>query len=439
MKKHFSIFLSLVMIISILSACSGGKTSSNDGALPKKAPDKELSGEITVASWNLAADSLSETAKNFMKKYPKTKIKIEYVTSDYNSIIPPLTSGKGAPDVLQIQQRDFPNFLEVFEGQFVDLTARLGDRKKDFAEVALNLVKDKDGKIMGIPWDIGPAAVYYRKDMFEKAGIDPNSITTWDKYIEAGKKIQEANNGVKMLALGLSSDDVAELYRILMNELGAQYYDKEGNIQFATEKNIQAIEMYKKIVDAGIVKDAPTWDDRIREFVNNNVATTIYPVWYAGTIKTQAANQKGKWGIMPLPAFTEGGPNQAHSGGSALAISSQSDNKELAWAFIEYTLMTNEGQDVQMKYGLFPSWQPYYKTEKFKEVDDYFGISISEFFGKLSTDIPPLDYGAHYMDVNNAIVGALGEILHKGKDVKEALKEAEEKAARDTDLEISGK
>lgn len=435
MRKHILGFLIATIIVGLLSACSS-KNASQSGSSQLSSTEGEVSGEITVASWNLAADSLTETAKKFMEKYPKAKVKVEYVTSDYNKIIPPLTAGKGAPDVIQIQQRDFPNFLERFPNQFVDLTKVLGSKESEFVEVAMNLTK-KGGHIYAVPWDLGPVAVYYRKDFFEKAGVDPKSITTWDKFIEAGKKIQSANAGVKMLALGLSSDDIADMYRMLMNELGAQYYDKDGKIQFETKENIEAIKMYKRLVDEGLVMDAPTWDDRIRAFVNNKVATIVYPVWYAGTIKTQAPNQKGLWGLMPMPAFEEGGPNQAHSGGSVLAISTQSKNQKLAWKFIKFALMTNEGQDIQMKYGLFPSWKPYYQTEQFKAVDEYFGIALSDFFGNLSTKIPPLDYGAHYMDINNAIIDALGEVIFKNEDITKALKKAEEKAARDSGLEIA--
>ncbi|MBD8068628.1 ABC transporter substrate-binding protein [Bacillus sp. PS06] len=436
-KRLLSIFLVSVLLISILSACSGGQSSSGDLAeLEKEAPEGELSGEIKVASWNVAADALTETAKKFMEEHPNTKVTVEYVTSDYSSITPPLTSGKGAPDVMQIQQRDFANFLDVFEGQFVSMSNRLEGRESEFAEVALNLVKDKDGNIMGLPWDIGPVAVYYRKDFFENAGVDPESIKTWDQYIEAAKKIQEANAGVNMFALGLSSDDIAEIYRMLLNQLGGHYYTEDGKIDFTDEASIQAAEMFKRFVDEGLVIDAPTWDDRIRAFVNSQNASVVFPVWYAGTIKTQAADQKGLWGLMPMPGFTEGGPNQSHSGGSTLAISSQSENKELAWRFIEYSLMTNEGQDVQMEYGLFPAWLPYHETENFKQVDEYFDLALSEFFGNLSADIPTIDYGSHFLDVNGAIVEALGEILD-GKDIVEAFEAAEEKAARDTGLEIS--
>lgn len=423
-------FLLGVLLLMLLTACSSDSGSGSN------AGDGEISGEITVAAWNLAADSLSDTAEKFMEEHPGTKVTIEYTTSDYNSIIPPLTAGQGAPDIVQVQQRDFPNFMEVFDGQFIDVADRLGDRKSEFAEVAMNLVQ-KDDAIYAMPWDIGPVGMYYRKDMFEEAGIDPEDITTWDKYIQAGQKLQNELEGVKMSSHSLTNDDIAETYRMLMNQLGGQYYDENGNLQFVTEENIQAMDMFKKMVDADLYLQAPTWDDRIRAFSNDQIATILFPVWYAGTIKTQASDQEGKWGIMPMPAFTEGGPNQSHSGGSALAISSQTENEALAWEFLEYTLMTNEGQDIQMDYGLFPSWQPYYETEKFSEEDEYFDIALSEFFGEVSTDIPPIDYGANFLDVNSAIADALGEVVIDGKDTETALKDAEKIVSNETGLDIA--
>ncbi|PPA69634.1 ABC transporter substrate-binding protein [Jeotgalibacillus proteolyticus] len=425
------VLLSGLFIVLILTGCS-----SDSGSGSNAGEDGEISGEITVAAWNLAADSLSETAENFMEEYPDATVTIEYTTSDYNSIIPPLTAGRGAPDIVQVQQRDFPNFMEVFDGQFIDITDRLGDRKSEFAEVAMNLV-EKEDTVYAMPWDIGPVGMYYRKDMFEDAGIDPNEITTWDKYIEAGQKLQSELDGVKMSSHSLTNDDIAETYRMLMNQLGGQYYDENGNIQLVREENIQAMDMFKKMVDADLFLQAPTWDDRIRAFSNNQIATVLFPVWYAGTIKTQASDQQGLWGLMPMPAFTEGGPNQSHSGGSVLAISSQTENEALAWEFLEYTLMTNEGQDVQMEYGLFPSWQPYYETEKFSEEDEFFEIALSEFFGELSTDIPPIDYGSHFLDVNSAMADAIGEVVIDGKDIEAALRDAEKKVSNETGLEIA--
>lgn len=39
-----------------------------------------------------------------------------------------------------------------------------------------------------MPWGIAPTVLFYREDLFQKAGIDVNSIVTWEDFIEAGKK-----------------------------------------------------------------------------------------------------------------------------------------------------------------------------------------------------------------------------------------------------------
>jgi lactose/L-arabinose transport system substrate-binding protein len=41
-----------------------------------------------------------------------------------------------------------------------------------------------------MPWDSGPVAVFYRRDFYEKAGVDPAKIKTWDDFIAAGKKVR---------------------------------------------------------------------------------------------------------------------------------------------------------------------------------------------------------------------------------------------------------
>ena len=49
--------------------------------------------------------------------------------------------------------------------------------------------------------------MFYRADLFKEAGIDPNSIETYDDYIAAGKKLQEKFPEVKMTGFPYSKDD----------------------------------------------------------------------------------------------------------------------------------------------------------------------------------------------------------------------------------------
>ena len=75
------------------------------------------------------------------------------------------------------------------------------------------------------------------------------------------------------------------------------------------------------------------------------------------TIRTGVPEeQAGQWGVYPMPSVTADGARAANLGGSALAIANASDNKEAAFAFLQYALGTNEGQVTMLKeYGLVPS------------------------------------------------------------------------------------
>ena len=435
MKNNFLFkMIAFAMVSLLFVACSSGdsdttESSDNDSG--------EISGEINIASWAAAADALEEAAEDYMAENPDAKVNIQRVGHGYENIIPPLTAGMGAPDIVHVEQRDFQTFLRQFDGQFLDLTDQIGDKEDEFAAVAWEAVEN-DGKIWGVPWDLGPAAVWYRADYYEEAGINPDDIATWDDFIDAGKQLQDKVDGVKMVTFDTSgSDENPSTWMIMMNQLSGKYNDEDGNIDFANDENIKAMEMVKKLKDEDIVYDSGDWSALVQTISNGEAASVILPVWLAGTISGQAEDQAGLWNVMKLPAFEEDGPHQANLGGGVLAVTEGSENTELAVSFIDYALLSNEGQDVQMKYGLFPSWQPYYESEGFSQEDEYFGMNLSDFFASVSTDIPNLDFGPYYMDFHSELTDAYGNVMNDAMDAEEALKNAEERSATSTGLDIA--
>lgn len=432
MKKSILLKVSILCVLfTVLVACSNDK--NNSGNSNSNGSDNE----INVATWAAAADALEEAAEKYMESNPDAKINIQRVGHDYQSIIPPLTAGKGAPDIVHIEQRDSQTFLRQFDGQFIDLSDKIGDREDEFAEVAWEAVS-KDGKVYGVPWDLGPAAVWYRTDYYEEAGIDADAIETWDDFIVAGKQLQDKIDDVKMLTFDLTgSDPNPSTWMILMNQLSGQYNDEDGKINFVNEPNIKALEMVKKFKDEGIVHDSGDWSALVQTVQNGDAASVMLPVWFAGTISAQAEDQAGLWGVMELPAFEKDGPHQANLGGGVLAITEHTSNKDLAYSFIEFALLTNEGQDIQMKHGLFPSWQPYYESEGFSKVDEYFGFNLPDFFAKVSKDIPKLEFGPYYREFHNELTDAYGNAMNDIMSPEEALKNAEDRSAAATELEIA--
>ena len=81
-------------------------------------------------------------------------------------------------------------------------------------------------------------------------------------------------------------------------------------------------------------------------FNDESIATYPGAVWLAGIIKDSSGDYAGKkadWGVFRLPAVRRGGLHVANLGGSVLVIPAQCQNKDAAWAFIEYALCTHGG------------------------------------------------------------------------------------------------
>jgi lactose/L-arabinose transport system substrate-binding protein len=317
------------------------------------------SGEIKVWSWNIAASSLESVIPAFNAKYPDVKVTVEDLGNQQvfdRTLAGCAAGGSGLPDVLSIENHE----AEIFWAQFPDCFANLKDLGYT-DEIAAGFPEFKrtelevDGTAYAMPWDSGPVAVFYRRDFYEKAGVDPATIKTWDDFVAAGKKIMEANPGVTMTNADLNGD--TEWVRMIANSEGCGYFSSDGEAVTVNQPAcVAALDVVKTMVDEGLVT-AANWDEKIQNNNAGNVATQMYGGWYEGTIRSTAPeDQNGKWGVYEMPSMQADGAHAGNLGGSSLAIPANSENQEAAWAFVNFALGTNEGQVTMLKeYGLVPS------------------------------------------------------------------------------------
>ena len=397
------------------------------------------SGGLTVASWDVADDALKATFPLFKKKRPNTQISMQAMTIDYQQIIPRLQAGDGAPDVFPIAQQDFQNFLMRFPGAFVDVTDRMEKYRDQFAEAPLSHAQS-DGKLFGVPWDMGPVAMWYRKDMFERAGVSVDDVATYEGFIQAGKAVQqEVGGSTKMTAFDTSGGGTnPSHYHILLNQQDGSFYGPGNKLDFTNEKSFTAMGMLDRFVTEGITIDTPNYDEFARVVTNSDTATTLGAVWDVGSIKSAGGDaQKGQWDVTPLPAFRSGGPRDATLSGSVLVISSQTANVDAAWDFIEQAILTREGQAESWAQGLFPSWTPYWETEAFNEPDPYFGFAVAPKFADIARNVPALDYGTSFLDFQKPLMDAYAAVLTGDTPVEEAMARAEDRAASASGLQVA--
>lgn len=328
-------------------------------ALPLQAQDQDLTGEITVWSWNIAAAALDEVVPGFNDRYPNVEVTVEDLGNQQvfdRMLAGCAAGGSGLPDVVSVENHESEIFWAQFPDCFADLTElgyddELAEQFPDFKRTELEVGDTR----YAMPWDSGPVAMFYRRDYYEAAGVDPASIETWDDFIEAGKAVQAANDGVIMTQGDLNGD--TEWFRMLANEQDCGYFSDDGEMITITRPGcVAALDVVKKLVDEGLMTSAD-WGGKIQANIAGTVATQIYGGWYEGTIRTNAEEgQEGLWGVYLMPSMTADGAHAANLGGSALAIPASSDNMQAAYAYVEYALGTTEGQVTMLKTnGLVPS------------------------------------------------------------------------------------
>src|SRR5579862_5379840 len=198
--------------VALLAGCSSAGNSGITGLSVTGTP-QPVHGDITVWSWNIAAKALQDISPGFEKRDPGAHVNVDMTGANMQTrFMLSLAAGVGAPDVSQLQLTDAPHYIAT--GKLADLTPVAAKYQLMFppsrwADCTMN------GHVYAIPWDLGPCAVYYKKDLFAKYGIDPSKIDTWDNYIAAGKVILQKSGGkTKMLPLG--SGSMSEIFELLL-------------------------------------------------------------------------------------------------------------------------------------------------------------------------------------------------------------------------------
>lgn len=375
---------------------------------------------ITVAGWNIQSDAFMEQKAGFEVQNPDIQVDVRYVDNLYTSIMPQLMAGVDIPDIVQFQNRDFPYFLEKCPDMFMDITSYVEPLKEQFVDASWDSVT-KDGKIYGIPTDMGPAALFYRADLFEQAGIDAKSIHTWDDMIEANKKLQAATNG-KTFITGFPED--SEVFDIFLNIAGGSYVsDDNKTVIINSPEGKKAMEVYCKMIRENAALNIHDWDGRLLAMKRNQIAAVPYGCWFAGSLASFMPEQKGLWKVMPLPAMEPGGNTAANSGGSVVAIYKNTTNPDAAWRFLNYALCTLEGEKGQLHHGLFPAFIPIYDDSEFKKADSFFGTDLNMYFAEIGTRIPPMHRGPITMDSAKAMLDMMNAAA-AGKDPSIIMDEA---------------
>ena len=240
--------------------------------------------------------------------------------------------------------------------------------------------------------------------------------TTWSQFEELAKKVVEAN-GVPMIA----SSGGSELLMEMLQSAGASPI-VDGKVHIADNEALKkTMEVYKKLVDEGIIAEYTDWDQYIASMNDGKTAGVINGCWIMSSIQA-AEDQSGKWAITNIPKLTnvKGATNYSNIGGSSWAISGNCGNVELAEDFLASTFAgSTELYNNILSCGAIATWTPAGDSDAYAVPNEFFsGDAVFEKIVDYSTKVPSIITGPYFHEARDAISVATTNITN-GADFRE--------------------
>jgi multiple sugar transport system substrate-binding protein len=380
---------------------------------------------ITVASFPDLDRGVKAAIPLFKKLHPEIEIKLATLAypDHHTAMTTALATGANLPDVMAVDNDFIGKFAE--SGGLEDLSKApynaLQYRAK-ISKFSIPQAMSGTGALNAMPVDIGPGAMFYRKDLTDKAGVSEADLTkSWESYIEAGKKVKAAT-GAYMLG---NAVDIKDIYiRSGLKDGEGVYFDKKGQPLVTTPRFVKAFELAKAARTAGIDGKIGAWSNEWTEgFKRDKIASQMMGAWLAGHLNNWLATEsKGKWRSAQLPNGAFG-----YWGGSFYAIPKKAQNKKAAWEFIQFLTLNKEMQlEAFRKLDAFPSLVEAQNDPFLEQPIEYLGGQAARKEWKVAADKIQAIAVDKYDPVAKDVINAeLDKVLEQNKDIKTALADAQ--------------
>lgn len=280
----------------------------------------------------------------------------------------------------------------------------------------------KTGSLFGLPYGSETSVLGYRKDIFEKHGLEVPE--TYEEMLALACQIPELEPGMGGLASrAASGHHAAHAFLLHLNPLGGAIFDENWEPVMNNAEGVAAAEALKTIVDCG-VEGATTFGfgEALGSFLAGDTAMYLDTTIVAGQIndpdKSQVVDKVG-WALHPM-----GTKRASQTGGFGIGIPANAENKEAAFLLMQW-LTSKVGDKAVALAGGNPS--------RFSTHND---ADVNAVFPHMSTFGEALQYAdpdwrpiiPTWGKINADLGTTLSQVLTEGTDIQEALDGVAERA-----------
>ena len=341
-RRYAALAVSVIATAFLAVGCTAGNTEGTG-----ETPD-------SITLWSRGAnEAINQSLVDAWNADHEMQVELLPVPdAEYAKKLAAAVAAGNPPDVATLDVVAIPEMIRG--GILLDITDR-AQELEFFDELAQGYIDQatSDGRIYALPENVDASTLFWNKDLFEAAGLDPESPpTNFDEireYAAAITALGDENHGFYFS--GQCPGCNAYTFSPLVWASGGDYVNEDGTEATLTSQGLQdALKLYQDLWENGDVQpDAK--DDTGANWVSSFGTGKVGMIGLgAFAIAQMEANFPDvNYGIAPLPGV-DGGAS-SFTGGDVIAIPANAMNQDAAWEFLEWTLSEEAQVEVYAKSG----------------------------------------------------------------------------------------
>lgn len=330
-----------------LAACGGSNDSEGSGS----------SDGTTITFWNSFTGADGDMLVEMVDKFNEENtdgITVEMdISSDFDSqLSTAFAAGEGPTMILSSSAYRFTygDYLQDVS----DVFEKTELNKDDFIQSYLDYCSDGEATYF-IPFQVVGYYMYWNKDLFEAAGLDPDTPpATWDEWQSYAEQLTDPDSNV--YGSGISYDYAYQIAHIMQRLGGLAVTDENGSwtANFAGNEGYKEfLNMYKEMVDNG---DNPLEADTDSMASAGQIGITVGGPWVSAGLDTAGVD----YGIGLIPQGDAGEMNSVEVIGFGITTAASEEEKEAAYKFIEWwNTAGEEGSSPALEWSLNNGYPAY--------------------------------------------------------------------------------
>lgn len=357
MKKGIFKLLVVIMAISLvaLAGCSNNEKASGTAS----------NGKVTITYWQYTFPSKVTEIKNLIQKFEAQNPNIKVVAQDFpydqynQKVTAAMHAGKG-PDVLNLYYGWLPQYVK--QGYLQPIPQDLMSTSEiESHYVPMIQASKMNGKYYTLPIAVRSLALFYNKDMFKQAGLDPNSPPkTWDELIQDAKKMTKRDSNGKLQQEGFAWDVTGQGYHafeeVMLRQWGVEPFSADGKkVQWNSSPNgLEAFKYWINMEKKDKVGEPTFITDYNTAFKAGKAGIILDGSFDIAAIKAAA---KFNWGVTTMP-LKEAGGDQSNFGSfwtNGIAKGVTGAKLDAAKKFIKFLISDDTQKDWLKNVGEIPA------------------------------------------------------------------------------------